>query len=268
MTQTPMVHQYISRADRAVKTEELFGDRLVGLVYNDAREKAPALFKALTSARMSSMLGFVNYDLLIKQRLSGGRNMIEALNIDLDECLEPRSLDSPRKIFERKIRYWKTRPMPENCTSIASPADAKMLAGSLSKNSMLFVKEKFFKPDELLGEDKPEWIEAFENGAYAIFRLTPDKYHYNHTPVAVGMFLKKGRPKSLFKPGSSTVVLLFEKNRIRFSPDILENMNRTDVKSRFSEGFGSPLVETDVAVRSEIAAKIFNGRSPQKENKK
>ncbi len=343
-----MVHQYISRADRAVKTEELFGDRLVGLIYNDAREKAPALFKALTSARMSSMLGFVNYDMLIKQRLSGGRNMIEALNIDLDECLEPDSLDSPRKIFERKIRYWKTRPMPENCTSITSPADAKMLAGSLSKNSMLFIKEKFFKPDELLGEDRSEWIEAFENGAYAIFRLTPDKYHYNHTPVAgvvkdiyeldgayhscnptaatvaatpisknkrvvtiidtdvdggtrigfvamvevaalmiggieqcyseiaylnprqvaVGMFLKKGRPKSLFKPGSSTVVLLFEKNRIRFSPDIVENMNRTDVKSRFSEGFGRPLVETDVPVRSEIATKLFNGRSHQKKIQK
>ena len=54
-------------------------------------------------------------------------------------------------------------------------------------------------------------------------------------------------------------MLLFAKNRIRVSPDIVENMNRRDVKSRFSEGFGRPLVETDVAVRSEIATKIFNG---------
>ena len=184
MTNAPMIHQYIARADRAVKNEDLFGDRLVGLIYNDAREKAPALFKALTSSRMSSMLGFVNYDLLIKKRLSVCKGMIEALNIDLNECLEPDKLDSPRKIFERKIRYWKTRAMPENCTSITSPADAKMLTGSLSRNSMLFIKEKFFKPDELLGEQKAEWIEAFENGAYALFRLTPDKYHYNHTPVA------------------------------------------------------------------------------------
>ena len=29
-----------------------------------------------------------------------------------------------------------------------------------------------------------QWINLFNNGDIAIFRLTPDKYHYNHTPVA------------------------------------------------------------------------------------
>ena len=67
-----------------------------------------------------------------------------------------------------------------------------------------------------------------------------------------GCHLKKGQPKSLFRPGSSTTVLIFEKDRIRFSDDLWRNMFRRDVFSRYSQGFGMPLVETDVRVRSEI----------------
>jgi phosphatidylserine decarboxylase len=64
--------------------------------------------------------------------------------------------------------------------------------------------------------------------------------------------MKKGYPKSLYRPGSSTTIVIFQKQRIRFSTDLLENQMRTDVSSRFSEGFGRPLVETEVAVRSGI----------------
>ncbi len=337
MTCVSMVHQYVERDGQSVKTEKLFGDRLVNMIYCDAREKAPALFKALTSARMSSIIGFFNYDLFLKERLLDRAKIVKALNIDLTECLDPESLNNPRRIFERKIRYWKARPMPENSSSVVSPSDAKMLAGSLATNSMLFLKEKFFGLEELLGEEKERWIESFRNGAYSIFRLTPEKYHYNHTPVSgkvldvyeldgayhscnpgaataidspfsknkrvvtivdtdveggtsaglvaivevaalmiggilqcyseigyenprdvsPGMFLKKGCPKSLFKPGSSTVVLLFQKGKVAFSPDIVVNLGRRDVQSRFSAGLGRPLVETEVAARSEIATRIF-----------
>ena len=183
-----------------------------------------------------------------------------------------------------------------------------------------------------MGPDKPQWFEAFDLGDYAISRLTPEKYHYNHTPVAgkvldiyeidgcfhscnpgavvqavtpysknrrvvtvidtdvpggtgaglvamvevvammigrivqcysshqydtpqdvaQGMFMEKGCPKSLFRPGSSTTILMFQKNRVRFCEDLQENQKRTDAVSRFSQGFGRPLVETEVAVRSMI----------------
>ena len=43
---------------------------------------------------------------------------------------------------------------------------------------------KFFTFEELLSRDKGEWLRAFEGGDFAVFRLTPEKYHYNHTPVA------------------------------------------------------------------------------------
>ena len=80
-------------------------------------------------------------------------------------------------------------------------------------------------------------------------------------PIAIepGMFVERGCPKSLFRPGSSTTVLLFQEHRVQFSQDLICNLHRKDIESRYSEGFGRPLVETDVQVRSTI------GRQKQKE---
>jgi phosphatidylserine decarboxylase len=71
-----------------------------------------------------------------------------------------------------------------------------------------------------------------------------------------GMFLDKGNPKSLYRPGSSTDVLIFQKGRVTFAPDLVRNMNAQNTQSRFSSGFGRPLVETDVKVRSLIATAV------------
>lgn len=331
-------HQYIERTTSCVKTEKLFHDRLVNMLYSGLTENPTWVSKLLTSARLSSLLGYLNYDMALGTCLSGSRQFAETLGIDLSECLEPpHLLNTARKIFERKIRYWETRPMPSDPCAIVSPADAKVLVGSFSSTSLLFIKEKFFCYEELLGKDHSCWLSAFLDGDFAIFRLTPDKYHYNHCPVSgvvldcyqipgnyfpcnpgvvasndtpfsknkrvvtiidtdvsggtqagltamvevaalmigdivqcysqeryedpknvsPGMFLKKGQPKSLYRPGSSTDILIFQKGRINFSDDIVRNMYRSDVQTRFSEGFGRPLVETEVAVRSQIAtAKI------------
>lgn len=67
------------------------------------------------------------------------------------------------------------------------------------------------------------------------------------------MFVQRGCPKSLFRPGSSTTLLLFEKNRIHFAEDLLQNQTHPTAESRFSLPFGRTLVETDVKVRSAIA---------------
>jgi phosphatidylserine decarboxylase len=222
--------------------------------------------------------------------------------------------------------------MPADPSAVVSPADARLLVGSLAPGSALFLKEKFFTLKELLGAGKRCWLKRFRNADCAVFRLTPEKYHYNHSPVsgrvtdvytvdgachscnpaaviaaatplsknrravtiidtdvaggtgvgkvamievvalmigdidqcysnrhydnprpaAPGMFFKRGQPKSLYRPGSSVDVLLFEPGRVSFSADIVENLYRLDVRSRFAEHFGRPLVETEVTVRSEI----------------
>jgi phosphatidylserine decarboxylase len=336
----PGLHQYIDRDTDRVATEHLIADPLINRLYSRTRESAPPLFRAATSRRMSAILGFLNFDLPFpgwhRQRVDRFRS----LGIDPSECLDcPDTLDTPRKLFERKIRYWQCRPMPHADDRIVSPADARMIAGSFNRQNLLFLKDKFFAFEELIGVDKQPWIRAFEGGDFAIFRLTPDKYHYNHLPVSgrvkdiyeisgrchscnpgavvsmvtpfsknrrvitvidtdvsggtrvglvamieivammigdiiqcystrgyddprdlqSGMLVERGCPKSLYRPGSSVDVLIFQKNRVRFSADIVANMRRQDVISRYTLHFQSPLVETDVKVRSEIG-RIRGGR--------
>lgn len=331
-----MIHQYIERENGRIVTEKLCGDRMINFLYNHTRENAGTLFKALTSSTSSSLLSFFNYDLPYRLGIRSSKHIIQALNIDLSECLDSlEELDSPRKIFERKIKYWENRHMPDDPAVVVSPADSKMLIGSFEDQSQLFLKEKFFHFDELIGPKKREWLQAFSNGSYGVFRLTPEKYHYNHVPVSgkvvdiyeldgmyhscnpgavmveatpysknkrvvtiidtqvpngtcvglvamieivalmigdilqcyskiqyrnpqnitPGMFLQKGQPKSLYRPGSSLDVLIFQKDAVTFCNDIVSNMNHPNVKTRFSKAFGRPVVETDVKVRSHIATR-------------
>jgi len=80
-----------------------------------------------------------------------------------------------------------------------------------------------------------------------------EKY-YSPGAVMPGMFLLRGQPKSLFRPGSSTVIVLFQRGRVRFAEDLIANRFRQDARSRFSLGFNQTVVETDVAVRSKLAS--------------
>lgn len=337
MKMNNFIHQYIERGTGEVKNEKLFYDRLINAVYSSRREEGSFLYRAVTSKRMSKLLACIYYDLPGKKRFKFSGNMLHELGIKEEECYDRiSSLDTGRKIFQRKIKYREFRPMTEEKHVIVSPADAKVIIGSLSETSRFFIKEKFFSFNELLGK-KDKWTDLFRDGDFAIFRLTPDKYHYNHVPVdgivediyeidgvcnscnpgAVlsienafsknrrvvtvintdvsggtgvgkvamieivalmiggikqcysrkgyenpkniipGMFLEKGQPKSLYIPGSSVDILFFEKNRIKFCDDLLDNSRRSDVQSRFSSHFGNPLVETDLKVRESIGESLI-----------
>jgi phosphatidylserine decarboxylase len=327
-----VTHQYIQRGSHRVVTETPIADRCIQFLYNGLRENAPAMFRAVTSGRMSALLGYLQYD-MVGRTGQRGEQLFRKTGIDHKECLQPLSyFDSYRKVFERQIHYWQTRPMESSATAVVSPADARILIGSLEETSSLWIKEKFFDKDELLGPGG-FWNERFDRGDFAVFRLTPDKYHYNHVPVSgrvvviyeieggyhscnpvalisvaslysknrrivtlidtdveggsqiglvamievvammigdvvqaysetaydsprdvcEGMFLLRGSPKSLYRPGSSTDILLFEPGRIRFAEDLVENSRRCDIQSRFTTGVGRPLVETDILVRSTVA---------------
>ena len=332
------LHQYIERETSQLRTEKIFADRIIRFLYCQAREEAPFLLRSLTSRWMSALLGFLNFDLPLVPRIAGLKSFVKRMGIDLSECLDsPESLDTFRKVFERKVRYWNTRPMPEGEEFIVSPSDSKVLLGSFRESSALFIKEKFFRFEELLGEDKPAWLRAFRGGDFALFRLTPEKYHYNHTPVAGrvmdvyevagiyhscnpgaviciphpysknrrvvtvlqtdteggsgaglvamvevvalmigdilqayseerydhpcpvsrGMFVRRGQPKSLFRPGSSTVILIFQQGRVDFSPDLIVNRHFSSARNRFLTDLNTPLVETEVKVRSAIARAVI-----------
>ena len=325
-------HQYVQRHTGQVVTEVLFGDRFIQWLYGPARERAPMVFKALISARASRLLSYYNYDCTLRHGPRAALKTAATLHIDLKECLAPeQAVRSIRSLFERKIVYWKCRPMPETPEYIVSPADAKILVGSLEEAGMLPIKEKFFNYEELVGAHT-WWLDIFRAGAFALFRLTPEYYHYAHAPVSGrvvdfftltgdyhscnpgaviataspysknkrtvtiidtdvpggtgigwvamvevvalmvgdivqcysdhayenpvscqrGLFLRRGQPKSLFRPGSSVVVLFFQKERMVFDADLMLNSRRTDVSSRYSFNFSRPLVETEIQVRSGI----------------
>lgn len=332
-------HQYIDRDTRQILNETFYGDRAIRFLYSRVRENAPCLFRLLTGSRISHWLGYLNYESFLGEIILGAGQLLRTCGINGAECLEdPQQFDTIKKIFERKIRYWDCRPMPNDPGAVVSPCDAKMLYGSLSDTSSFFIKGKFFDYDELIGTDKKHWNAAFADGDFAVFRLTPEKYHYNHTPVAgqvldyyhidgaynschpdavistctpysknkrvvtvintdvpggtqvglvvmievvalmigdilqcysdhhyehpvplgPGLFMRKGQPKSLFRPGSSTVILFFAKDRLRFADDIAANMAAHGVQSLFNRGFGRRLVETDVKVRSQIGTVLGN----------
>jgi phosphatidylserine decarboxylase len=330
-------HQYVDRRSGNIVTEKLYSDRFLKWLYASPWENRAWLIKALVSSRMSSILGFLNYDWPIGTFKWGAARFSSSLGVDLSECIDsPEELDTPRKLFQRKIRFWDLRPMDDDPDTVAAPADSRILFGSFSEQSSLFLKGKFFEYEELFGLNKKEWIDAFQGGDFGVCRLTPEKYHYNHLPVTgtvkeiysisgqyhscnpgpvvsivtpysknsrvvtildtdvsggsqiglvgmievvalmigaidqcystmrydspipveKGMFLLKGQPKSLFRPGSSTTALVFQKGRIQFSSDLLRNLTRAGVQSRFSQGFGKSLVETDVQVRATIGKAV------------
>ncbi len=89
-----------------------------------------------------------------------------------------------------------------------------------------------------------------------IVQAYSETQYENPRLVESGMFLEKGLPKSLYRPGSSTDVVLFQQGRIKFAEDLLRNLRLYGVQSRFSKGFGRPLVETDLKVRSTIGTCI------------
>jgi phosphatidylserine decarboxylase len=334
-------HQYIDRATGAVADERLMANRIIRTLYSPKLENAPLLAKLASSGKMSKVLGYINYDNALSSRMSGMRRFLRQCGIDSRELVDdPASLDTPRKIFERKIKYWQYRPMPRAERCVVCPADSRVMVGSLRQTSGLFIKGKFFEFPELLGGKGSRWTRRFADGDFAVFRLTPEKYHYTHVPVAgevadffsvqgryyscnpnaavrlltpysknrrvvtildtdcdggervgyvamievvalmvgqieqrysedryqdpqsvqKGMTLRRGTPKALFRPGSSTVVLLFEAGRVRFAEDLLGNQRKEGVRSRYSAGFGIPVVETDVKVRSLLARSVEGER--------
>ncbi len=327
-----MKHQYIVRETGEVADEKFYHDRLVNYLYSVMREESSLLYRLVTSKRLSSLMAWINYDFPAGKWLTGGSGFLKSSGIDITEFYDSvESLDTARKFFERKIRYGECRPIPPDDDAVVSPADSRIITGSFESESLIFMKEKFFSLDDLL-DVRRGWSSLFRNGDYAVFRLTPDKYHYSHVPVSGtvadfyeidgaynscnpgavltvnkaysrnrrvvtiidtdvpggtgcgkvamievaalmigdivqcysekgyehpsplthGMFLKKGQPKSLFRPGSSVDILIFENNRLRFDSDLIENSMKSGIETRFMKCFSRPVVETDIKVRSSI----------------
>jgi phosphatidylserine decarboxylase len=334
-------HEYIDRRTGQICREQLLGDRLVSAIYSQRLESASRIMRLASSRRLSSALAYLNYDNLLRSGPAPILRYMASHRVDFSEFVEPvQNLQTARSVFERQIRYWECRPLPADETGVVCPADARTLVASQNNDSIIFLKEKFFEFTELLDAQEHEWSHSFEGGEFAVFRLTPEKYHYVHMPasgivkdfyeiqggyhscnpsavisliaphaknrrvvtiietdveggtgvglIAIvevvalmvgqivqcyserkydqprplqpGMFVARGQPKSLFRPGSSTVLVFLQRGRVSFCEDLLQNRFRSDAESRFSIGLGQPVVETDVQVRSPLACDSRSAR--------
>ena len=180
-----MPHQYIDRESRRIQTEKLFGNAAIRFLYSGVREQTPWLFRKLISARASRILGGLNYGGMFSEKVAGRLGICTAWGIDLRECLDPPArLDtfsgssSARSATgsagrRRTTRMPSFRPPMRGCSAVPfakPPASSSKGNFSTSRNCSASTRKTGSRP--------------FTTVILPIFRLTPDKYHYNHSPVA------------------------------------------------------------------------------------
>ncbi len=307
-------------------------DRVIGFLYNTARESPSALQRFAASKRLTQALASWEFDrpLLSPQRTIGFA--VQRMGIDLSDAVaDPSTWRTLRQLFERQIRFWDSRPMPARETAIVSPADGKLLHFGGGEDAMVSVKRRFFSVPELLA--KQTWASQLGAGRGISVRLTPEVYHYVHspvsgkvldvydvdgayhscnpsalvsfdspyilnrrrvviidtdvtggssvgvvaviavaammigriedhysethydapTPLSPGLTVVQGAPMMMFRPGSSTVIVLWPSERAIATPQLRELSTKRHVPSRFGEWLMMPWNEVLVRVRSQVA---------------
>ncbi len=328
------MHQYILRHNGTAVDEQLLADRVVSFLYNRSRDEPGALLDMLASAKVTDWLAHWEFDRSLRHPERVIRQTMARLGIDGSEFLDPiESMGTLRELFERRIRYWQVRPLPQDPRALVASADGKALPFATEGESSLPVKSRFMSLAAILGAANPwlRWPDLPLAGV--VIRLTPDVYHYTHAPVSgvvrqyvqiegmfhscnptaltaftrsyevnrravtvydtdveggsqigmvaqidvaammigrlesrfsargyedprplrPGQFVPRGAPVSLFRPGSSTSILVWQAGRARHAPELITNSKRSDLRSRFSDWLGSPWVETAIRVRELIA---------------
>ena len=333
MSYTITSHQYVPASGNGQVDEALIADRVISFLYSTSREQPSVLQRIAASRFTSAVLAAWEFDYPLARPLDAIERAAQRMGICLDEAYEDRrSWRTLRDLFERKIRYWQTRPMTEDCATIIAPADGKALAFGYAGDAMMPVKSRWIAVAELIGSQA--LADALAPLTGVIVRLTPDAYHYVHAPVsgtvrshqlidgalhscnpgalvtfdnpyainlrrvtvidtdvahgskvgtvvvvnvaammigriddaysenrfddarsvAIGTFLKRGQPMALFRPGSSTSIVLWQRTRASLSAELVRNARRPDVQSRFSDWLLSPWVESALSVRATLAS--------------
>ena len=143
-------HQYVDRRSGAVVDERLFADRVIRFLYSGMREHPGRLFRELVGPRSSALLACLYFDSHLKRSLVGNRSFLKACGVCLEECADaPASLDTPRRVFERRIRTgtaghcppsrtpWCRPRTPASWWAISAPANrsSSRANSSISANS-------------------------------------------------------------------------------------------------------------------------------------
>lgn len=274
--------RYIYRKTGEIRIEQVPGEGFLKFLYYNPLGKLP--LEMLVKRKF--LTWFYGREMDKKHSTSRIIPLINSADINMSESEKKvKEFNSFNEFFIRKLKKG-ARPIEENPSFLASPADGKILAyESLSSLKNFFIKGEKFNLKDFLKNDS--LAEKYKDGIFVIVRLAPIDYHRFHFPscgtisnsklidgyyysvsphaiknnfrifcenkreysilntenfgdillceVAATMvggitqsytpntFVKKGDEKGYFYFGGSTVVMLFEKNKIKIDKDIIEN---------------------------------------------
>ncbi|MEK4564470.1 phosphatidylserine decarboxylase [Alkalihalobacillus sp. FSL R5-0424] len=114
---------------------------------------------------------------------------IRTFNINKEEIHLPiNKFDSLHSFFIRELKQ-NTRTIDQGSNSIISPVDGVLAEqGNLNRDKTFTVKGQTYSLATMLGSEQA--AEAYENGQYAVFYLSPSHYHRFHAPLS-GSILKR-----------------------------------------------------------------------------
>jgi len=284
-----------NRATKQLETEIVLGDAFVKLAY-ETPAKHILSWPMFAHAIVSRILGWYANTNCSKNRI---QKTVRDLNIDMDDFIIPeQGFTSFNDFFARKIKP-DARTFDGDESIIASPADCRMIAWQkLDGNTCIPAKGANFTLDKLLGPNRRNTAEQFEDGSLCVCRLCPADYHRYHYPangktieawpikgkyhsvnpialrqnldvfttnyrtvsileldacgivayIEVGAFgvasiiqthnesnYRKGDEKGYFAFGGSTIIMVFQNNRIQFDQDIIE-YSKQGIETRILAG--------------------------------
>ncbi|ANB14282.1 phosphatidylserine decarboxylase 2 [Sugiyamaella lignohabitans] len=178
----------------------LVQDRVTGFIMEEkmsvyVRVGIRLLYKGLSSSRMETKrIRSLLRSLSIKQgvkfdspsSVSSIVPFIKFHNLDMSESLEPvENFKTFNEFFYRKLKPGvRTLDSPNSDHVAVSPADCRATVfPTVSKAQEVWIKGRPFSVSRLLGDQYPEYVDRFTEGALAIFRLAPQDYHRFHSPV-------------------------------------------------------------------------------------
>ncbi|MFK3938454.1 phosphatidylserine decarboxylase [Alkalihalobacillus sp. NPDC078783] len=114
---------------------------------------------------------------------------IRTFNINKEEILLPiHRFENLHSFFIRELKP-NTRSIDQESNSVVSPVDGVLAEqGHLDAGKTFTVKGQTYSLTTMLGSESA--AEAYENGQYAVFYLSPSHYHRFHAPLS-GSVLKR-----------------------------------------------------------------------------
>ena len=240
--------RYFDRYSRTVKTEKIYGEAWMRLIYGNPLGRM-ALWLLVRRSLFSHL-----YGLKMKKPVSALRILpfITEYNLDVDEFAKSAfAYKTFNEFFCRALKP-SARPIAPGSNVAVFPADGRHLAfPDVTLATGFYVKGATFTPAELLGAEG----ERFAGGAMLISRLCPTDYHRFHFPVSGEVAETKSTPGWLY-----SVSPLALRRNLRY---LLENKRETTLIE--SPDFGTVAM---VEIGATNVGSILQSGSPHQSVKK